>query len=233
MKQKLFITFGVWFLLTVPTLANGTTIDEIFGASFGETVGSFGKYTGQEITDTVGPADGSWSLTVVSRVFSDTAATSTAHPTGTSYYFYKIEHTLPAGEALNQFTLFDFDLFFDNLAANPGSFGYLAGGVDPMASVFLQFPGPVGLIFNVNILNGEFDPVVAALWIASGHGAIAGEYAFQGADGVPTQLGSAYLPGDAGGGFSFDVPEPSSFVFLAFALIAGSVVGCRIKTVTN
>ncbi len=241
MKQKLFITFGIWILLTVPTLANGTTIDEIYGASFGETVAGFGQYTGQEITDTVGPPSNSWTLTVVSRVFFDAAAKDAAHLNGTFYYFYQLSHTLPMDDALNQFVLYDLDLFFDTVALFVPYNNYLAGGpnvVNPMAIPIAQeglIGGiPIGLIFNVDILNSP-GPVVAALWIASGNGAIAGEYAFKGADGVATELGSAYLPGDVGGGFSFNVnvPEPSSFAFLVFALIAGSVVGCRMRTGTD
>lgn len=237
MKQKLFITFGIWILLTVPTLANGTTIDEIFGASYGEAVGTFGQYTGQEITDTVGPVGLSWTLTVVSRVFFDAAATSAEHPDGTHYYFYQLSHTLPSTDALNQFVLYDLDLFFDTLVLFAPYNNYLAGGVNPQAIPVAQESlatngTPIGLIFNVSILNDP-GPVVAAFWIASGHGAIAGEYAFKGVDGVATELGSAYLPGDVGGGFSFDVPEPSSFAFLAFALILGSVVGCRMRTGTD
>jgi len=234
MKQKLFITFGLWILLTVPTLANGTTIDEIFNANFGDAVGSFGQYTGLEMTDTAvcdpgnGPACG-WQLTVVSRVFYDAAPTS-AHLTGTYYYFYQITHTLPDGIALNAFTLFDFANNFDDLLANPGSFGYLAGGDNPMASVLAQMGFPVGLRFHVVITNEAGDPALAAIWIASGNQPFAGAYAFEGANGVITEMGSAYLPSDQGGGLSFDVPEPSSFVFLAFALIAGSFVSCRMRT---
>lgn len=203
MKQKLVLLFALGFLITAPALADAINPVRVADVS------GFGTPSIANGLDLVnGPG---YQLALGVEVFYDG---------GIYTYVYSLVHN---ADFLNSFQILNG--LYDIAALNWGWVDSDAASSDPFSLPVSVVPFLTTFSFDNFANNQGAGPLLIYIQSTLPPTATATEYFFAtGSGGGSTDAGQTLGPTDAGGGASFDVPEPSSLLLLTFGLVSGGVL---------